>query len=284
MFSLDGRLLFLTLAGSHAHGTAGEGSDLDLRGVCVAPLELRLSLFDAFEQYEGSLPEELTDMVARSVAAHPSASRAPATKTECVVFDIAKFLRLCAAANPNALEILFTDERDHVYVAPAFERLRRERRRFLTVELKETFLRYALSQLRRIKSHRSRLVRGHAEPANVRRNPARAELERRFGYDTKHAMHLVRLLRMGLEALERGELVVPRSDAAELRAIRDGELSFERLLELASELEQAMFRASEATALPEAVDRAWVDEVARSFMLAEARERAEFPAGSLRKV
>jgi hypothetical protein len=45
-----------------------------------------------------------------------------------------------------------------------------------------------------------------------------------------------------------------------------------------------MFRASEATALPEAVDRAWVDEVARSFMLAEARERAEFPAGSLRKV
>jgi hypothetical protein len=242
-------------------------------GVCVAPLALRLSLFDAFEQYEGPLPEELTDMVARSVAAHPSASRAPATKTECVVFDIAKFMRLCAAANPNALEILFADEPDLVYVAPAFERLRRERYRFLTLEVKDTFLRYALSQLRRIGSHRARLLASSgAEPARSRRNPARAELERRFGYDTKHAMHLVRLLRMGLEALERGELVVRRSDAGELRAIRDGELSFERLLELASELEQAMLRASEATALPAAVDRAWVDEIARSFMLAEAGE------------
>ena len=37
------------------------------------------------------------------------------------------------------------------------------------------------------------------------RNPARAELERQHGYDTKHAMHLIRLMRMGLEVLETGE-------------------------------------------------------------------------------
>jgi predicted nucleotidyltransferase len=31
------------------------------------------------------------------------------------------------------------------------------------------------------------------------RNPMRADLESRYGYDTKHAMHLIRLMRTGLE-------------------------------------------------------------------------------------
>ena len=53
MFPLERHTIFLTVAGSHAHGTARDGSDIDLRGVCVAPLSVRLSLFRAFEQYEG---------------------------------------------------------------------------------------------------------------------------------------------------------------------------------------------------------------------------------------
>ena len=62
------------------------------------------------------------------------------------------------------------------------------------------------------------------------RNPARAALERQHGYDTKHAMHLVRLMRMGLEVLERGDLRVRRDDADALSAIRDGAMSFDELL------------------------------------------------------
>src|SRR6185436_3832728 len=69
------------------------------------------------------------------------------------------------------------------------------------------------------------------------RNPTRAELEREHGYDTKHAMHLVRLMRMGLEILERGELLVRRDDAAELVKIREGALPFDDLLATAAQLE-----------------------------------------------
>lgn len=65
------------------------------------------------------------------------------------------------------------------------------------------------------------------------RNAARGELEERFGYDTKHAMHLVRLLRMGEEALETGIIHVKRPDAAELLAIRNGSWSYEEILEYA---------------------------------------------------
>jgi len=70
------------------------------------------------------------------------------------------------------------------------------------------------------------------------RNEARSELEEQFGYDTKHAMHLVRLLRMGKEALEEGVLKVKRPDAEELLAIRNGAWSYEQCVEYAEEMDE----------------------------------------------
>jgi hypothetical protein len=93
------------------------------------------------------------------------------------------------------------------------------------------------------------------------RNRARAELEREHGYDTKHAMHLIRLIRMGLEVLQRGELMVRRPDAAELNAIRDGAMSFDELLAAASRLKQEMEHAAATAKLPADVDHEQVDRL-----------------------
>lgn len=65
------------------------------------------------------------------------------------------------------------------------------------------------------------------------RNEARSELEEKFGYDTKHAMHLVRLLRMGEEILEGRGVIVKRPDADELLEIRNGRFEYEQLIEWA---------------------------------------------------
>lgn len=46
----------------------------------------------------------------------------------------------------------------------------------------------------------------------------------------KHGMHLVRLLRMGREILEHGEVFVKRPDAKELLEIRNGSWSYEQLV------------------------------------------------------
>jgi hypothetical protein len=100
------------------------------------------------------------------------------------------------------------------------------------------------------------------------RNPARAELERRHGYDTKHAMHLIRLMRMGLEVLRTGDLVVRRPDADELNAIRDGALSFEDLLASAAALKEQMVHAAEESNLPDDVDHDRVDDLAFELMTA----------------
>lgn len=369
MLDLARDTIFITLAGSQAHGTAREGSDVDLRGVCIAPLDVRVSLFREFEQFEGALEGELWARIVPALKRHPTASRGMAFKTEAVVFDVSKFLRLCAAANPNALEVLFAHEEDWLQETPTWRRLHAERRRFLSRKVQQTYLGYAMAQLRKIKTHRSwlleppvrkptredfglppagtvsrddqnrieqsiaekirgygidtiemskaariaveerlralwedalsvsyeeleervRAVATHALqlPADTvgalnaerryraamkhweayqawkdERNPARAELERRHGYDTKHAMHLVRLMRTGLELLETGELHVRRADAAELNAIRDGAMTFEELQSVANELQAKMLEAVKATALPADVDCGFVDEMA----------------------
>jgi hypothetical protein len=100
----------------------------------------------------------------------------------------------------------------------------------------------------------------------TKRNPARATLERKHGYDTKHAMHLIRLMRMGLEVVRSGDLVVRRPDADELIAIREGAMSFDQLLAAAAALGQEMQRASSTTRLPPDVDYEHVDLLAVELM------------------
>lgn len=63
------------------------------------------------------------------------------------------------------------------------------------------------------------------------RNRARAELETAYGYDSKHAMHLVRLMKMGEEVLLTGNVNVYRKDREELIDIRNGKWSFEKLVD-----------------------------------------------------
>lgn len=70
------------------------------------------------------------------------------------------------------------------------------------------------------------------------RNEARGDLEEQFGYDTKHAMHLVRLLRMGVEALRDGEIVVKRPDAEELLSIRNGAWTYEEVVKYAESMDK----------------------------------------------
>ncbi len=376
-FDLAAHTVFLALGGSHAHGTARGGSDLDLRGMCVVPLAVRVSPSNTFEQYEGTLDRTLHARIAAQLAARPDCARSIDRKAEAVIYDVAKFVTLCANANPSALEILYTHPDDWLHHAPPWDVIHCERARFLTRRVQQTFLAYALAQLARIEMHRVWLrspparkpsradfglpqtttlsrddqdrveaaiedrlrrygvergtlapesraaIKGHMDalladlmsvaaedvgasarevaaralglPAEVRetigaerryrgamrqwesyenwranRNPARAELERRFGYDTKHAAHLVRMMRMGLEALELGDLRVRRPDAAELLAIRDGALTYDALRELASSLEQRMKSAVATSSLPVDVAPDLADELVRAVVLPRA--------------
>ena len=86
------------------------------------------------------------------------------------------------------------------------------------------------------------------------RNPKRAALEAAHGYDTKHAMHLIRLMTMAAEILETGEVRVRRSDRDELLAIRDGAYDYDRLIGLSEAASERVRAARAKSELPDEPD------------------------------
>ncbi|MDI9641053.1 nucleotidyltransferase domain-containing protein [Geitlerinema splendidum] len=96
------------------------------------------------------------------------------------------------------------------------------------------------------------------------RNPARAALEAKVGYDAKFAMQAIRLLRTGLEILEHGELIVDRriaGDAEELLAMKRGEYRYEEMMAIANSLYQRLETAYPNSTLPRTVDRDAVNQL-----------------------
>src|SRR6516225_9362254 len=87
------------------------------------------------------------------------------------------------------------------------------------------------------------------------RNPVRHSLEEQFGYDTKHGMHIVRLLRMAEEILTEGTVIVRRHDADELKAIRAGSWTLQQMLEWAEEKSDLILgKLYKESTLPETTD------------------------------
>jgi len=122
----------------------------------------------------------------------------------------------------------------------------------------------AMELLQREKFYRS--ARTHWEQYQTwkqSRNPARAALEERFGYDTKHGAHLVRLLRMGTEILATGEVRVWRGDIDrdELLAIRAGAWSYDALIAWSDNVEAHLEASYAASPLPREPDREAIDRL-----------------------
>jgi predicted nucleotidyltransferase len=330
------RTILLAKHGSHAYGTALPTSDLDIKGVAIPPVEYFHGYLWKFEQAESYDPD-------------------------LVVYDIRKFLKLAADCNPNIIEVLWADPGDYLQVTPAGHELLAARHLFLSRKAKHTFSGYAVSQLKRIKTHRQWLLdppgdkptrgdfdlpdssfispddRAAAEaavqkqidswgidleplerPARIalegriaatlaemqiaadeqwnaagrvlgfsenfidalgrerryraalrnwqqyqewkaNRNPERAALEAQHGYDCKHAMHLVRLLRMCREILTTGEVLVKRPDAEELLAIRGGAWDYDRLVGWAAEEDATLTELAKGSPLPHSPNRRGLD-------------------------
>ena len=92
------------------------------------------------------------------------------------------------------------------------------------------------------------------------RNPERKVLEGKYGYDVKHSMHLVRLLRMGIEILETGKVIVKRPDAAELIHIRNGGWTYEAVFEYATNMQAKIEDVYKVTKLPRTVNHVKLNE------------------------
>ncbi len=241
--------------------------------MCVVPRRFLLGL-DEFEQHESDGKDHVT-------------------------YSLAKFARLALQGNPNIIETLYTPEEHILHIDGLGERLRSARDVFLSKLAGERFGGYARSQLGRLERHRKWLTDpptdapdpmeygaeviggqikfvdarrrknfdaeqkrwNHYQTWRKERNEARAELEAQHGYDTKHAVHLIRLLRMGEEILTRGEVLVARPDADDLRDLRTGGWSFDKVMKEAMQRSAALPALLQSSPLPKAPARDQVNEL-----------------------
>jgi uncharacterized protein len=93
------------------------------------------------------------------------------------------------------------------------------------------------------------------------RNPDRHKLEEKSGYDTKHASHLVRLMRMGYEILVDAKVIVKRPDREEILSIKNGGWSYEQVMQYAKDMQVKLDEAYKTTSLPRSVDFVKVNEL-----------------------
>jgi hypothetical protein len=85
------------------------------------------------------------------------------------------------------------------------------------------------------------------------RNPDRASMEKTSGFDLKHAMHCIRLLRSGIEIMREGRVFVNRhdiGDAEDLKAILRGEYTYEQVMSMTDRLMTEMEEVYQKSSLP----------------------------------
>ena len=85
--------------------------------------------------------------------------------------------------------------------------------------------------------------------------------ERNEGVDWKALSHAVRVGREAIELFETGRIIFPLRDAAEIRAIRRGDLKYAAVAEIIDELLVAVEVAAAATSLREEPDKGFTDEL-----------------------
>ena len=95
------------------------------------------------------------------------------------------------------------------------------------------------------------------------RNPERHELEKKFGFDTKHASHCVRLMLQGLEILQKGTLSVRLSQEDRERCIglKNGCCTYDALMEQCAGYNDLFECAHDLSTLPHGADNGRIEEL-----------------------
>lgn len=117
-------VIYSTVAGSHAYGTAHAGSDRDVRGVFALPAVRYLELREA--------PRQVSD-----------------DRNNTIYYALRRFLELASNANPSILELLYMPPDCILRCEPAMEHVLRSRNLFVTRRAYESHVEYATAQIAR---------------------------------------------------------------------------------------------------------------------------------------
>jgi predicted nucleotidyltransferase len=241
-FDSPNAIIHLFIGGSELHGAkVGETDDLDLYGVFL----------------DG--PAETLGLQPRMHFVWSTASddrRNGPDDVDLTLYSLHRWAHLAAKGNATALHFLFAGATAASSQIWGLVQARADL--FLSKRSAEQFLGFADNQLRRITGEKGRGAKG-----------TRPEYESRFGYDTKAAMHCLRLYLECIELMRFGKITLPRPEREFLIAARSGEWTLERFLGEAKRLRQEAGDAATESSLRDVVDL-----IAISRLIADVSLRA----------
>jgi len=236
-------LILRGLVGSTVHGLANPGTDdRDEMGVCIEPPEYVVGL-RAFEHYVSRTQPE-------GVPSGPG-------DLDLTIYGLRKFCRLALKGSPTVLLLFFIENEHLLQRTQTGADLQALVPSFLSKRTGRAFLGYLSAQRRGLLGER------HATRTRERSSE--------HGYDTKYAMHALRIGIQGIELLQTGRisLPVPEPDRARLRAVRAGEVPLDDIVAQLDDVTGLLEQLTAESALPPRADQASVDR----FLVA-AYERA----------
>lgn len=238
-FRYPEEIIHAFIGGSALHGAKMDGTDdLDIYGVFVEPPDKILGL-DKDEHFVWS-------------TAGPG--RNGPEDVDVCLYGLRKWAGLACKGNPSVLHFLFAGNLYPVdRKANTWQHLTDRKRDFLAKSHYKQFLGYAQAQLARMVGERSRKVN-------------RPELVLEYGFDTKFAMHVIRILVECEELLATGWISLPSPEKDMLIEIRKGQRTQEWVMKDALQrIGHIEELARTSNALPEEIDRQLVSSLIASL-------------------
>ncbi len=219
---------YVTVVGSEAYGFATDTSDKDIYSCVMQPREQlfgheygHLENFgprrDNFETY--TKHGVLHDTINYDITIH----------------GIIKYFNLLLDNNPTQLETLWTPINCVLYINDVGKLIRDNRKLFLSTKCYHRYIGYAFAQLAKIDKKD--------------KTGKRLELIEKYGFDTKSASHVKRLLGLGEQILQEGDMDLQR-DSEVLKAVRRGEVTEEEIREWFSIKEKHLLKLYQESKLP----------------------------------
>jgi len=177
-----------------------------------------------------------------------TANRSGAGDLDVIIYSARKWARLALDGNPTVLLLLFVPDAEVVFRDEVGAELVDHGDRFVSAQAGHRFLGYLRSQQA-------------AMTGQVGAHTNRPELVAAHGYDTKYAMHALRLGIQGVELLTTGRITlpIPEPDRAYLRSVRRGEVKLDEVLARIADVDDRLTTLTSTSSVPAEPDRAWVD-------------------------
>ncbi|WOP17741.1 DNA polymerase beta superfamily protein [Raineyella sp. LH-20] len=252
-------LILRVQVGSGVHGTSISGQDdRDEMGICLEPRAFVTGLARVPRGIDSDAEVEFEQYQRHTAWDRPGglANRSGHGDLDVVVYSARKWCRLALAGNPTVLLALFVPDEETVFRNSVGAELVDNAHRFVSKLAAARFLGY-------LESQKAAMLGESGAHTN------RPELVAVHGYDTKFAMHALRLGVQGVELLRTGRITlpVPEPDRTFLRAVRHGEVTLPEVLAALEESEARLVAAGADASVPDEPDRRWVDDwLHRSYL------------------